>query len=61
MIFKFIIIFRLLIAAIHSNFNADKDRLEDFTIIHPKHKRGEATIRKVTAPSEYGMIILMSV
>ena len=46
---------RLLLAAIHTNFNADIDKHEQpLTVIYPKYKRGDATVRKLSAKRSYG-------
>lgn len=48
------LIFRLRLAALHFNHNADRERSENLAVTHPKFKKGEATIRKEVTPCNYG-------
>ena len=50
--------FRLKLAAIHFNSNADAlttGKEKKYIVAYPKHKKGEPTVKAVSSPADYGM------
>ena len=55
--------YRLLLAALHFNENSTRAQATviasgegRYKISHPKYKKGEHTVRKITVPPTYGML-----
>jgi len=54
-------VFRIRLAAIHYNHNADRDSdlTRQLTITHPKHKKGEATVKAMSSKADYSTFTLV--